>query len=317
MKRTVSVNLKGMNFLIEEDAYELLQNYMDRLNHVLRNESGRKEIVEDIELRVAELCSSKLTEKKQVIEIEDLESILATLGDPSQYIDDESETKTSEYQTYSNNQQNSDKRLFRDLDNAMIAGVCSGIASFFNVHLIIIRAIFVVLFFSGGFGIPIYIILWIVVPRANSTIDRLRMKGQAITVESVRDEVEQAAGRIKSNSKSLTSKMRMEDSYSRHISKVGRFFSIAFGLFFFMLGLFFLTMFLIFWIGGVQFIPVQSDTGFLSFAEFGDLILTNSSDYALMQFGVIILSSSIILFLLLLGSKLLFKISNKWSNLVN
>jgi cell division septum initiation protein DivIVA len=69
MKRTVSINIKGMNFLIEEDAYELLQQYIDRLTHVLRNDKGSKEIIEDIELRVAELCSSKLNDRKQVIEI--------------------------------------------------------------------------------------------------------------------------------------------------------------------------------------------------------------------------------------------------------
>ena len=72
MKKTVSVNIKGMNFLIEEDAYELLQSYMDRLTHSLRNEKGSKEIIEDIEFRVAELCSHHLNEKKQVIEKEDI-----------------------------------------------------------------------------------------------------------------------------------------------------------------------------------------------------------------------------------------------------
>jgi phage shock protein PspC (stress-responsive transcriptional regulator) len=181
MKRTVSVNIKGMNFLIEEDAYELLQQYIDRLTHVLRNDKGSKEIIEDIELRVAELCSSKLNDRKQVIEIDDIRSILETLGDPSQFIDEEPTDSDSFTQTTSEKKQySSDKRLFRDLDNASIAGVCSGISNYLNIDIVIVRAIFLVIFIFGGFGFPLYVILWIVVPKANSTIDKLRMRGKPL-----------------------------------------------------------------------------------------------------------------------------------------
>lgn len=167
MKKTVSVNIKGMNFLIEEDAYELLQDYMNRLSHGLRNEKGSKEIIEDIELRIAELCSTKLTDRKQVIEIEDIESILVTLGDPSQYIEDDSESTETFTSTEreSSSSRSSEKRLFRDLDNAAIAGVCSGIANFLNIDVVIVRAIFVIVFMFAGFGLPLYVILWIIVPK--------------------------------------------------------------------------------------------------------------------------------------------------------
>lgn len=317
MKRTVSVNIKGMNFLIEEDAYELLQDYMDRLSHGLRNEKGNKEITEDIELRIAELCSTKLTDKKQVIEIEDIQSILETLGDPSQYIDDDSQTSEpySKKEETNSRSKATDKRLFRDVDNATIAGVCAGIANFFHIDVVIVRAIFVVMFFFGGFGFPLYIILWIIVPKANSTIDKLRMHGKPITVESVRDEVETAAQRLNNESKSFAQRIRKDDSYSKRFGSIGRLIGILFGAGFIIMGLFFLVTFLIFSVGGLQVIPVQSETGFLSLPELGELVLTDSSDYKWAWIGTLLAGFSGIFFFLLLGVKLVFNIRNKWSKL--
>lgn len=151
MKKTVSVNIKGSNFLIEEDAYELLQDYLDRLNTALKNESGSKEIIEDVELRIAELCSEKLSEFKTVVELEDIEDILNTLGDPSMYLDEESEEGSQEQSYESSSNQSSERRLFRDTENAVIGGVCQGIANFMNIDVVIIRAIFVVILLFAGF----------------------------------------------------------------------------------------------------------------------------------------------------------------------
>jgi phage shock protein PspC (stress-responsive transcriptional regulator) len=316
MKRTVSVNIKGMNFLIEEDAYELLQQYIDRLTHVLRNDKGSKEIIEDIELRVAELCSSKLNDRKQVIEIDDIRPILETLGDPSQFIDEEATASDSFSQTASDKKQySSDKRLFRDLDNASIAGVCSGIANYLNIDVVIIRAIFLVILIFGGFGFPLYVILWIVVPKANSTIDKLRMRGKPITVESVREEVETAADRLSKKSKSFANMLRNEENVGRRFTTLGRFITGAAGIGMICFGLFLLTMFLIFGIGGMQFIPVQSESGFLSLSQFGEIVLNDASDYSWAWWGAVIAGFSGILFILLLGAKLLFRIRNRWSGI--
>lgn len=316
MKRTVSVNIKGMNFLIEEDAYELLQSYMERLNHGFRNEKGSKEIIEDIELRIAELCSAKLTDKKQVIEIEDIENILETLGDPSQYIDEENgDEYEPSFTNTKSNQKNSDKRLFRDIDNATIAGVCAGIANFFHIDVVIVRAIFVVMFFFGGFGLPLYIILWVIVPKANSTIDKLRMKGVAITVESVRNEVESAAERLKTNSKSFGNRIRKDEAYGNSVSSIGRLITVIFGAGFIAFGLFLLIMFLTFIVSGLQFFPIEGDTGFVSLFELSELVLSNESDLNWAWIGVILAGFSGILFILLLGVKIIFRIRNRWSKL--
>lgn len=317
MKKTVSVNIKGMNFLIEEDAYELLQDYMNRLSHGLRNEKDSKDIIEDIELRIAELCTSRLNDKKQVIEIEDIQIILDTLGDPSQYLDGDDSSSQEFKETYEQKtyQQNGERHLFRDLENASIAGVCAGIANYFKIDTIIIRAIFLIMFFFGGFGFPLYVILWIVVPKAKSTIEKLRMRGKPITVDSVKEEVENAAKRFETETKSFANRIRREDYLSHRFSSIGKIIGAVVGVFLIIKGLFFLVMLMIFGVIGVRVIPVQSDNGYLSLPELAKMAVETQSDYNWGYAGVMVAGFSIVFFLLLLGIKLVFRIRNRWSRL--
>lgn len=312
MKKTVSVNIKGINFLIEEDAYELLQDYMDRLKKTLQNETGSKEIIEDVELRIAEICSSKLNENKTVIELEDIEEILSQLGDPSDYVDEDQST-SSHSKSYN---EGPEKRLFRDTENAVIAGVCQGIANFFNIDVVIIRALFVIILLFAGFGFPLYLILWIIVPKAKNTIDRLRMKGRPITVETVREEVELAAERIKGSSKNFAGKIRNEGSaYSRGISRVGRIITTIVGIGIIIWGLTWLVSLLVFVFGGFEFIPIIGENGFLSISEAASLVLTDPGDTSLGWTAAILVGFGATLFLLLLGTMLIVRLKNKWAKL--
>ncbi len=312
MKKTVSINLKGINFIIEEDAYELLQDYLDRLERTLNNQEGAKEIIEDVELRIAEICSSKLNDQKTVIELADIQEILARLGDPSDYVEvDEDETGRSTYDSANTGNQHKERRLFRDTENAAIAGVCQGIANFFSIDVVIIRALFVVFFLFAGFGFPLYIILWIIVPSAKNTIDRLRMKGKPITVENVREEVETAAERLKSSS------TRFSKSFSgegiRESASTGvRIISSIVGVGFIAWGIFMLILFLIFIVGGFRIFPVHSDNGFLSFPELGELVLASPSDVTWAWYAALMIGFGATLFSILLGTSLLMRIKNKW-----
>ena len=314
MKKTVSVNIKGMNFLIEEDAYELLQSYMNRLTQSLRNEKGNKEIIEDIEYRLAELCSTYLNEKKQVIEKEDIEQIIKTLGEPEEYVEGGDDYQTEE-KNYSQDNFNNrrDKRLYRDVENAKIAGVCSGLANYFQLDVVIFRAIFLVLFFSG-FGFPLYIILWVILPKAATTIDRLRMQGKPITVESVKNEVEMAAERIKEESNSFANRLRKDGYYNQRIGSIGRLITLLIGVGIVGFGLI-LAGFFTLGLVGVNLIPVGSDEGFLSVSDIGSIILANESDAFWMWAAILTTGFSVILFLLLLGSKLIFQLKNKWTKI--
>lgn len=312
MKKTVSVNIKGSNFLIEEDAYELLQDYLDRLENALKHESGSKEIIEDVELRIAELCSEKLSEFKKVVELADIEDILGKLGDPSMYVDEDAEESTEGRSYEKSSSESGERRLFRDTENAVIGGVCQGIANFMNIDVVVIRAIFVVILLFAGFGFPLYIILWIIVPKTKTTIDRLRMKGRPITVESVREEVESAAERIKDKSSNFASNIRDNENNRRRLSGIGRIIAIVGGSILILWGLSWLILFLVFIVGGFEIIPILSEDGPMSVTELGQLLLASPDDIPYAWFGLILGGLSIIMFLLLLGSSLIFKLRNRW-----
>ena len=312
MKKTVSVNIKGMNFLIEEDAYELLQSYMNRLTHSLRNEKGSKEIIEDIEFRVAELCSNHLNEKKQVIEKEDIEDITKTLGEPEEYVDSNEEfiqeTETNNYEQKHFNTSN--RRLYREMEHAKIAGVCGGIANYFNIDVVIIRAIFLIVFFFFGFGFPIYILLWIILPKASTTIDRLKMQGKPITAETIKSEVENASNRLRDETNSFAAKLRKDGSITQRINSIGRFIKLVLGLGAILTGLSILGFFIML-IFGSSIIPFGSDDQFMSLSDIGHVVLEGNEDVFWAWTGVSISCLSAVFFLFILGSTLIFNFKNK------
>ncbi|XOV67400.1 MAG: PspC domain-containing protein [Fluviicola sp.] len=318
MKKTISVNIKGTNFLVEEDAYEMLQDYIDRLTAALGNEEGSQEIIEDIELRIAEICTSKLNDSKTVVELADIEEILKTLGDPSDYVEhDASESGQSEsYTSNSTNASNGrgERRLFRDPESAMLGGVCSGFASYFGIDIVIIRVLFILLLFTG-IAIPMYIVLWIIVPKAESTIDRLRMKGRPINVETVKEEVDQAAERVRTGSKNLADRVRNDAHYNKRINRGKRILATIVGAGFLFFGFIFLISFIIFFVQGFEFLPVKGDGGFMSITEYGELSLNSPGDVKWMWIGGLMATISGLLFMFSMGVLLIFRLFNKWTKL--
>lgn len=316
MKKTITINLKGINFIFEEDAYHQLQTYMDKLDKALHSNEDKAEILDDVELRIAELCSNILNDSKTVIEEKDIQEILKTLGEPSSFVEgDEMEDESFESKSHSSDQK-FEKRLFRDTDNAMFGGVCSGIANYFSIDVVIARAIFVLMFMLALSGFPIYVILWIIIPSAKTNIDRLRMKGRPVTVDSLKDEVEQAAERIKDGSKRFAQKLRNDEYGNRdRFSRGARIVANIIGAFLLFHALVMLALFVVFVVVGVEFVPVNSENGFLSLADLSELVIADSSDQFLLWTGGIIGGMSVILFFVLLGSMLLFKLKNKWTRL--
>ena len=134
MKKTLTVNLGGTVYHIDDDAYRLLDDYLANLKHFFRKQEGAEEIVNDIEIRIAELFAEKVSAGKQVITIADVEEIIARVGKPEDFgvSDDESEPHKKE-QTASSGQgytrTTTARRLFRDPDNKLLGGVASGLAA--------------------------------------------------------------------------------------------------------------------------------------------------------------------------------------------
>ncbi len=201
MKKTFSINLGNIVFNIDEDAYLKLKAYLDRIEGHFSNGNEREEIMNDIEGRISELFSARLSNTKQVITAKDVDDIMRVMGDPEEITGDaDNEHEESRDKGYYNSRP---KRLFRDPDDRLISGVCGGLGAYLNIDPVILRVLFVILFFLGFSGLLIYIILWIVVPEARTTAQKLEMRGNRVNVSNigkfVKDEFESVKKNFRKN----------------------------------------------------------------------------------------------------------------------
>ncbi len=189
MNKTVNINLAGTSFHIDEDAFGKLSRYLDAIRKSLKSAEGSEEIMQDIEARISELFSEKIESPSQVITLKNLDEVIAVMGQPEDYeVDDEIfEDIPPSSKAYSKSHGNaSHKQLFRDIDNKYVSGVSSGLGHYIGVDAIWIRLLWVLLIVAG-FGSPIvvYILLWILVPPAHTTSDKLRMTGEPVNISNI------------------------------------------------------------------------------------------------------------------------------------
>lgn len=189
MKKNISINISGIIFHIEEDGYKKLKDYLDSINKYFSNYDDSEEIIADIESRIAEIFLEKLDEdSKQVISNADIDQLISTMGVISDFeaMEEEADfastgepkqtTEGSKSKTHDQSQgqqQKSDykpRKLYRDLNNQILGGVSSGVAKYFNIDPLWIRIAFVLSLFAG-FGLIVYIIMWIVIPGSNELKD--------------------------------------------------------------------------------------------------------------------------------------------------
>lgn len=187
MNKTVTANISGIVFHIETDAYEKLHQYLSTIRRYFNDSDGTEEIMADIEARIAELFKEKLGLGRDVITMHNVQHVIEVMGEPEQYMDEESsENYSSTHANPNNYQAKRTKKLYRDEDDSMVGGVCSGLGYYFGIDRIWIRAFFLIVVFAGfGTGIPIYIILWIIMPTAKTTGEKLEMRGEPINVENI------------------------------------------------------------------------------------------------------------------------------------
>ncbi|MFN3754131.1 PspC domain-containing protein [Flavobacterium sp.] len=198
MNKTVNINIGGLFFHIDEDAYQKLSRYFDAIKRSLSNSSGKDEIMKDIEMRVAELLTEKQKTDKHVINNKDVDEVIVVMGQPEDYrLDDEDSTETKSEPYYNFPPR---KKLYRDKDRGLIGGVCTGLGHYFGVESVWIKIIFLLLAFTS-FGIIAYIILWIATPKAITTSEKLEMTGEPVTISNiekkVREEFESVSNKFK------------------------------------------------------------------------------------------------------------------------
>jgi phage shock protein PspC (stress-responsive transcriptional regulator) len=201
MKKAIKINLNGAIFHIDEDAYEKLKKYLDAISQHFSNKDEGDEIMNDIESRIAELFQEKITKEEEVVSMKMVTEVIEIMGDPKDIIDtDESQEAGSSRNSHRNHSGNN-KRLFRDQENSVIGGVCSGLGAYFKIDALIIRILFVIFFLVGGSSLLIYIILWIVIPKAESAAQKLEMRGEPVNVSNIEKKVKEEYKAAKENVK--------------------------------------------------------------------------------------------------------------------
>lgn len=206
-----------MVFTIDEDAYAVLKQYLDDIATYFDKELGKEEIIADIESRFAEEFSQNKSAVKQVISLEDVNTIIATMGRVEDFSSEEPKTKTQTESPREGGTAEGPRRLYRDTDNAILGGVSSGIANYFSVDPVFIRILFVVFTFAGGFAIPLYIILWIVTPKAETPLQKAEMKGEALTLKDIEEQVKKVFDEGKKKFEDLN-----EKSFGKRLNAFGR-----------------------------------------------------------------------------------------------
>ncbi len=196
MKKTLIINIGNSIIHIEEDGYELLTAYLNEIKQHFAKNADDFEIVTDIENRIAEMFAEILhTAQKKVIELTDVEGVIAQMGRVQDFQTDEDETaQNQEYSTYAG-----DKKLYRDTDDGVIAGVCAGWGHYLNIEVRWVRLITFLAIFLGGSGILAYIILWIATPRAVSRSEKMEMKGEATNLYGYQRNFEEELAAFKAN----------------------------------------------------------------------------------------------------------------------
>ncbi len=199
MKKTLTANISGTVFHIEEDAYEQLSRYLNTIRGQFASTDGRDEIMADIEARIAELFTDLLGGTRSVVTIADVEQVIRTMGRPEDYADGGTEQGHSGTQQENGYQQGyGRKRLFRHPVDKWVGGVLGGIAAYLGTDPLWMRILFILLFIFGlGSPILIYLILWILVPVADSAAERLMMEGEPVTVDNLKRVFEEGADRMK------------------------------------------------------------------------------------------------------------------------
>lgn len=191
MKRNITINMFGSLYAIDEDAYELIKQYLNNMHNYFARQEGGEEVAEDIERRIAELFDELKTSGIEAITIEHVQDIIRRIGNPEEMdatetVPPEAETSRKENESRSRMR----KKLFRNSEDKMLSGLCSGLACFFGIDALWIRLLTILLvWLSFGTTLIIYLILWIVVPEDKTPEDRLRMQGLPVNMENLSNKI--------------------------------------------------------------------------------------------------------------------------------
>lgn len=331
MNKTININLAGIIFHLDEDAYQLLDSYLNQLKKVFKHTDGHEEIIADIEARFAELFQADLVDMSAVVTLAMVKAAIATVGEPEMFADEEEDNTANEYKAEEPVQPGSKKskrKFYRNADDASIGGVCSGLAAYLGMETWIVRAIFVLMILFGiGSGILIYIVLWIVVPEAKTTSQKLEMKGEPVTASNISKTVQEQFDNLKNTVKDGTAKNNVGESFEKLGALILTVLTIIFkvlskvlGVVMLVAGICMLIALLgtFFGMGNLFFDWLGNDAHSMGFSQLSDIFLVNSNQTAWILISGILFIAIPLFHIIYAGLRIVFhieKLNNKihWS----
>lgn len=199
MKKTENISLAGYSFKIEVDAYTELEKYLNDIRAVFAADQNAEEIASDIEERIAELLSERCW-NGMVVNLGMIEAIKEQIGDPKTMAEEKAEAAPEKTSENESKPQTVKKRIYRNVDERVFGGVCSGLGTYFGIDKVLVRIFFLLIFFitfistvdhGDGpwfmFTVLAYIALWIAMPAARTVEQKCEMKGKPIKLEGWKD----------------------------------------------------------------------------------------------------------------------------------
>jgi len=317
MNKTVTINISGIIFHIEEDAYQALSNYLSKIKGYFSKTDGGNEIMADIEARIAELLQQKINLNKQVVLMTDVENVMQIMGKPEEFAGEDSnqQNTTNEQNQTNTTSEKTKRRLFRNPDEKAIGGVCSGIAVYFDIDTVWVRLAMFLLIFFGGLSLWVYLVMWIIIPLAQTTADKLAMRGEAINIDNIsktiKEEAEELKNKYVKNFDSKKFAANVKNGASTTANNIANIIGRLVGLFILIIG----GVFLLAYVAVIFGISITSD-GTNNFEHWKSVIFDSSSDYVWAIISFIFVFGIPVFMLLFAGVKLLFKITyhNRWLN---
>ncbi|GLU44293.1 PspC domain-containing protein [Allomuricauda sp. NBRC 101325] len=204
MNKTVNINLANTLFHIDDDAYNKLRRYLESIKRSFAGTAGSDEIIADIEARIAELFLEKMENERQVITHKEVDQVINVMGQPEDYMVDEDIFEDEPKKSHTQSSAPKGKKLYRDIEHKYIGGVCAGLEHYLGIDALWIRLIFILLaVFTSGFGLIAYILLWILVPEAITTSQKLDMRGEPINISNIERKVKEGFDDVADKVKSV------------------------------------------------------------------------------------------------------------------
>ncbi|MBN1990741.1 MAG: PspC domain-containing protein [Bacteroidales bacterium] len=315
MKKTLTVSLNGMAYSIDEDAYAILETYINALKQKFGKDTDGQDILRDIEERIAELFAEKKG-KSESINLSMVNEVIEILGKPEQ-IEPDNDPTSSNNEPQGAHPPRASRKLYRDPEHSIIAGVAGGLGNYFSTDPIIFRVLFFILLFAHGIGLLIYLVLWFAVTKAVTPKQKMEMKGEPITLSSIEKNIKEEYDEISENIKKIDTagvSQKAVGMLETILRGLGRVFIIVLKFFVATLGIILiagaviilLSMISALFFGGLAFSTIVPELGGFSLIEFfASVFDISSSSWVLVPLTLIVAIP--LLTIMYLGVRMIFR----------